>query len=209
MIKATFYNLPPQKRKRLLEAARLEFSKTDFHEASINRIIKDAEISRGSFYTYFDDKYDLVRALLEDYFKMIEVHVNRVLESSNGNIFDMFIALFNTTVSYEEIRENMATYESLFRALQVSDTEPKSGRVIDEQRHVKHQQEILKRINRDMLKASTDEDLMALVDLLFIISRKAMIKALAPGANIEAVRHTLCKQFELLKNGAVKPEYRE
>ena len=46
----TFTNLPAEKRKTILDAARAEFSRVSIEEASINRIIKDAKISRGSFY---------------------------------------------------------------------------------------------------------------------------------------------------------------
>ena len=51
MPSATFANLPAQKQERLLEAATREFSRRPFSEASINQIIKDAGIPRGSFYT--------------------------------------------------------------------------------------------------------------------------------------------------------------
>ena len=50
---STFFNLPPPKRERLLRAAVEEFSRKPFGEASINRIVQKAEISRGSFYQYF------------------------------------------------------------------------------------------------------------------------------------------------------------
>lgn len=57
----TFFNLPEEKRGRIFEAAVDEFSEVRFSEASINRIIKAAGISRGSFYQYFEDKEDLFK----------------------------------------------------------------------------------------------------------------------------------------------------
>jgi AcrR family transcriptional regulator len=45
----TFFNLPEEKRKRILDAAWKEFTTVSFSEASINRIIHAAEISRGSY----------------------------------------------------------------------------------------------------------------------------------------------------------------
>ena len=50
MIKPTFYNLSDDKRKRVLQAILEEFADTDSEKISINRIIKRANISRGSFY---------------------------------------------------------------------------------------------------------------------------------------------------------------
>ena len=55
----TFRNLPEEKRLRIFHAAVAEFSQQPFSQASINRIVKDAGIPRGSFYQYFADKEDL------------------------------------------------------------------------------------------------------------------------------------------------------
>lgn len=48
-----------KKNKRLIEAARIEFSRVPLKEASIANIVKLADIPRGSFYQYFEDKEDL------------------------------------------------------------------------------------------------------------------------------------------------------
>ena len=58
MPSSTFLNLPAEKQEKLLEAATREFSHRPFNEASINQIIKEAGIPRGSFYMYFQDKED-------------------------------------------------------------------------------------------------------------------------------------------------------
>ena len=55
----TFLNLPEEKRQKLLKAATDEFSNTSFFDASINKIINNANISRGSFYMYFEGKEEL------------------------------------------------------------------------------------------------------------------------------------------------------
>ena len=51
----TFLNLDSNKQKKLLDAAMNEFSRVSYTDASINQIIQNAGISRGSFYTYFVD----------------------------------------------------------------------------------------------------------------------------------------------------------
>ena len=50
MPKSTFFRLPEEKRGRLMDAAWAEFTRVSFAEASINRIIRSAQIPRGSFY---------------------------------------------------------------------------------------------------------------------------------------------------------------
>lgn len=62
----TFNNLGAEKQRRIFTAAVQEFAAKRFSEASINQIIKDAEISRGSFYQYFEDKEDLYLFVLAE-----------------------------------------------------------------------------------------------------------------------------------------------
>ena len=54
-----FFNLPIEKKKKIMNAAKSEFVEYSFYDASINRIIKNAGISRGSFYMYFENKEDI------------------------------------------------------------------------------------------------------------------------------------------------------
>ena len=61
-----FFKLPAEKQKRILDAAREEFARVPFEEVSINQIIKNAGISRGSFYTYFEDKEDLIDFIFQE-----------------------------------------------------------------------------------------------------------------------------------------------
>lgn len=65
MPKETFYNLPPEKRDRIVEAALKEFEENSFDQASTNRIIEQSGISKGSFYQYFNDKKDLYKYLMQ------------------------------------------------------------------------------------------------------------------------------------------------
>lgn len=52
--------------RKLLDAAAEEFGEKGFHEASISSITRRAGVALGSFYTYFDSKDALFRALVAD-----------------------------------------------------------------------------------------------------------------------------------------------
>ena len=54
-----YQKLPEEKRRTILEAAAVEFGKHGFENASLNKIIARAGISKGATYYYFDDKADL------------------------------------------------------------------------------------------------------------------------------------------------------
>ena len=62
--KATFDNLPAQKRERIVEAIIEEFASYPYASASTNRIVKAAGISKGSMYQYFANKIAMFRWLV-------------------------------------------------------------------------------------------------------------------------------------------------
>ena len=65
-----FYSLDKKKQNKLLEAAKHEFSENFYEDASINKIIKEINMPRGSFYLYFENKEDLYLYILELYLKI-------------------------------------------------------------------------------------------------------------------------------------------
>lgn len=66
MPKATFFNLPEEKRQLIIDLAIEEFAENDYESASISKIVAQAGIAKGSFYQYFEDKSDLYKYLLDE-----------------------------------------------------------------------------------------------------------------------------------------------
>lgn len=85
-----FYRLPKEKADCIRKAAVEEFKRVSPEEASINKIIQSAEISRGSFYTYFEDKYDLLRWVMEDFISDYRQFYITELEANGGDLWDVF-----------------------------------------------------------------------------------------------------------------------
>ena len=52
--------------RKLLDASAIEFGEKGFHEASVSSITRRAGVALGTFYTYFDSKDELFRALVND-----------------------------------------------------------------------------------------------------------------------------------------------
>lgn len=89
----TFLNLDKSKQEKIVFHAIEEFANHSFNEASTNRIIKEAEIPKGSLYQYFRDKKDL-------YLYLIEISTQKKLEFLQNKAqvmnFDDFFEGFNT-----------------------------------------------------------------------------------------------------------------
>ncbi len=63
--KPTFDNIPPEKRRRIIETATMEFAKKGYHDASISNIASKSGVSVGSIYKYFDNKQDLFLTIVD------------------------------------------------------------------------------------------------------------------------------------------------
>ncbi|MDP4110306.1 MAG: TetR/AcrR family transcriptional regulator [Bacillota bacterium] len=96
MPKDTFFRLNEEKKKRIFDAAVHEFSAQRFKDASLNKIIKAANIPWGSFYQYFEGKEDLYLYM----FGKIAEEKHEIVY--NAESFDMDADIF--TLSMEAAR---------------------------------------------------------------------------------------------------------
>lgn len=70
--------------RKLLDAAAIEFGERGFHDASISGITRRAGTALGSFYTYFDSKDAIFRALVADMSGRVRDHVGPALAAARG-----------------------------------------------------------------------------------------------------------------------------
>ena len=95
-----FYRLPKEKAEIIRNAAIREFKRVSPVEASINRIVQEADISRGSFYTYFEDKYDLLEWLMGDFIGNYRRFYVEGLKEQNGNIWNVLDEVLESTIKW-------------------------------------------------------------------------------------------------------------
>ena len=70
--------------RKLLDAAAIEFGERGFHEASISGITRRAGTALGSFYTYFDSKDEIFRALVQDMSTQVGKHAAAAMQEASG-----------------------------------------------------------------------------------------------------------------------------
>ncbi len=88
MPKNTFLNLPDEKQKLIISVAVDEFARYPFSHASINRIVTNSGIAKGSFYQYFEDKQDLFLTILQIVAREKVAYLTPLLE--NADQLDFF-----------------------------------------------------------------------------------------------------------------------
>ena len=84
---ALFEKQNNDKQKRIIEAAILEFSEKGFENANTNRIARDANISVGSLFKYFNNKTDLFLYIVKLAEAELESQIHGVL-SIEKDFFD-------------------------------------------------------------------------------------------------------------------------
>lgn len=70
--------------RKLLDAAAAEFGDHGFHEASVSSITRRAGVALGTFYTYFDSKDEIFRALVADMSDAVKLAAREALEPGMG-----------------------------------------------------------------------------------------------------------------------------
>jgi AcrR family transcriptional regulator len=72
--------------RKILEAAREEFGERGFSDASIVGITSRADVALGTFYTYFDSKDAVFRALVADMSAQVRDHVAPAFRDASDGI---------------------------------------------------------------------------------------------------------------------------
>ena len=105
----TFSKLPEEKKRRIFLAIYDELKRVPFPEISINQIIKNAGIPRGSFYQYFENKEDAFDYFIEEAMGRLENYISEKILSVHGDIFEIAEEIFVAfaTEGYEYFGSDM------------------------------------------------------------------------------------------------------
>lgn len=95
-----FYRLPKEKQTAIRDAARKEFISVSIDKVSINKIIQAVGISRGSFYTYFEDKWDILEYLYEDGRRKMKEFCIGALKRHDGDVWLMLEDLLEEMLKF-------------------------------------------------------------------------------------------------------------
>ena len=72
--------------RAILDAAAAEFGEKGFHDASVSGITRRAGVALGSFYTYFNSKDAVFRALVRDMSEQVRAHAAPALERARDQV---------------------------------------------------------------------------------------------------------------------------
>lgn len=99
-------------KKRILEAALVEFGQNDYVSASTNTLCKNHHISKGLLFHYYQSKEELFLICVEKCFNELRDYLQKYCEANEKTVEENLNEYFR--IRYEFFREN-PHYEQIFR----------------------------------------------------------------------------------------------
>ena len=205
MPKETFLKLSKEKQQKVINAAKKEFARVPIENASIKKIVEEADIARGSFYQYFENKEDLLIYILKENSEKLNTKLKNKVKETNGDVFELYIFLYDSMI--EEFTDN--SDQELFRQIFIN-LKSSDENVFDLVKRTKPQDIIdyYEQIDKSNLKIENYEDLVIICDMLNVITRRALIKNFKNKSK-EDCRKMFLKEIEYLKHGIEKKEEKD
>lgn len=199
MPKETFFNLKLDKREKIEAALVNEFSRTTFEKASISNIIEEAQIPRGSFYQYFEDKEDAVKYIMQKYAKLEKEKLYNLLIETNGDIFETTLKMYDYIIEVSRNEKYLKICKNIMQELRKNNVN-----VFEQVPSEKEQNELNKAIDTSNLNIHKKDDLNYIMKILMTITRTVTLEAISNQITKEQGRIELERKLEILKKGMEK-----
>lgn len=199
-----FLKLKEKKKQAILDAAVHEFSRVPYSSASINQIIKEADISRGSFYTYFEDKDDLMQYMLRGFRDSFREKVLCTLRERDGNPFETAVMLLEAAVEQGENGIGYRMYRNMLTDLSVMNQNHLfgiKGFLFQDHTYKKFVRDIYGCIDKEHYPI--DEDTLGyVVDMVMLIIMKAITIYYKNVVDKEQLLAVIRREMQILEQGA-------
>lgn len=205
MPKKTFLNLSKEKQNIIIEASLKEFKRVLLKDASINKIIKDAQISRGSFYNYFNDINDIYFYSLNEYKGKLISLIKEILIKNNGELIKTTIEIYDEIINYSNKEENKNLVKNIF--LNFNYQNEVRTKIYKYNIDNKYEfLELISLIDKKNLNIRNDEEIFYIIDIIIVIIIQGIIETLIDSDKKEDSKEKIHKQIEILKRGIWKED---
>ena len=198
-----FMKLPEEKKNKILQGAKKEFTRVPFEQTSIKNIVEGAEIARGSFYQYFTSKEDLLQYMMKDDMDNLDNFIREKLQESKGDIFEAYLAIYDYMTKKAWKDKDLQFYKRLIENAKVVEDESSILRIPKDIKGPFHKEEFIRLIDTSKLQIQNEEDLHIVIQMLYLITRKALVNNFKYQST-EKARKEYLKMIDYLKNGVLK-----
>lgn len=208
MPNSTFFHLPQAKRQRLLDAAWEEFTTVSYLDASINKIIQSAEISRGSFYQYFSGKKDLFAYLLQTLFQSAKEMFTAQLTVHGGDLFAAILGMYDLVLWRKSKCRRSATQMRIYQLIRLN-TEldlNEFSDILDPSLAARDAQRLLEDAGYVLC---SEQQCFAVIQMFLSLCTFALTDALRNPEHEQRNRDLLEQQLDIIRRGLLLPQPEE
>lgn len=196
-----FYRLPIEKQMNIRDAAIMEFTRVPFEKVSINKIIQHADISRGSFYTYFEDKRDVLAFIFHNLRQSAHSYCQNIIRENGGDFWDMMEKLMGFMLDLYQNNDLMKLSKNLMMNPEIANWLEMECLPPGQDGHTELGMWLYDHIDRDQFRYQTFE----YFELLIGMSMAALFVSIAQfhkkSDSVEAVKESFHSRLEIVKYG--------
>lgn len=199
MPKDTFFHLDDEKRKKIMKAAKEEFTQNELHKSRVSNIIKKAGIPRGSFYQYFEDLTDLYYYVINDSFDSLE-EMGKKYSQFTDDVFEY--ALLSFMYDYEGFVHDKR--HQFMRNVVKSISNDK--RYIENfvNRRIDYIEYVLSHMDLSNVRLNKQDDLIRMYQLVQDVKRNVIQHAIIENKTKDEAYDDFKWHLDILKHGLVK-----
>ncbi len=187
----TYLNLSEEKKERVESAIKKEFTRVPLLDISIKNIVLDANIARGSFYQYFEDREDAIKYIIKKEFIKERDKILLYLTKNSMDPFDTAYDYLKNSINYN--KDEIAYYTHIAEYLKEYEVSKIKALTIED---------VNKYLGIDITKCNyTEEDLRTLLKMLCIITNVELISIINGITSKEEGLKSYKKQLEILRKG--------
>lgn len=201
MIKQTFYNLPKEKQQRIIKASIDEIIGNSYDKISINKIVKNAVISRGSFYQYFDQKSDLFELIMQNFTSELKNKFIDIMISNKGDILLAALDIFDFMANSPTLIEYSNLLKALFTVKRVDIEFFDTKKCECDKTFVEKLKSL---INTEMYNTDCEDNINYIINIVASILFRHIFELFVIGSNKNEVRKNLNCVLMLIKNGIAR-----
>jgi AcrR family transcriptional regulator len=199
MPKDTFFHLSEEKRKKIMKAAKEEFTQNELHKSRVSNIIKKADIPRGSFYQYFEDLTDLYYYVINDSFDSLENMGHKYSQFTN-DVFEY--ALLSFMYDYEGFVQDKR--HQFMRNVVKSISNDKRYVENFVNRRIDYIEDVLDNMDLSNVRLTSREDLIKMYQLIQDVKRSVIQKAIIDNKTKDQAYEEFKWHLDILKHGLIK-----
>lgn len=189
---------------KIVGASMCELSRVPADKISINKIIKTAGISRGSFYQYFEDKSDLLDYILSDFKNIIQKCFRKNLEKYNGNLFKMTEAVYDEIILLGKDERNLKIIKNFLLGMKFTKNDRLNFMKLFDISESFLSDIFSPYVNQNNFRDVSENFVRVIIEIICLLMRQSFTDIFSDYQNRDIYKKDFYIQLDIIRHGAIK-----